>query len=38
MQCKPVTSPPSGEKWNFELKFEGYRCVAVKRGREVTLF
>ncbi len=32
MQCKPVTALPSGEK------FDGYRCVAVKVGQEVTLF
>jgi bifunctional non-homologous end joining protein LigD len=38
MQCKPVTSLPSGEKWTFEIKFDGYRCIAVKRAREVTLF
>ena len=38
MQCKPVTALPAGEKWTFELKFDGYRCIAVKRGHMVTLF
>jgi ATP-dependent DNA ligase len=38
MQCKPVTALPSDEKWTFEIKFDGYRCIAVTRGREVTLF
>ena len=37
MQCKPVTALPSKEKWTFEIKFEGYRCIALKRGSEVTL-
>ena len=32
MQCKPVTSLPAGEKWTFEIKFDSYRCIAVKRG------
>jgi DNA ligase D-like protein (predicted ligase) len=38
MQCKPVTALPTDEKWTFEIKFDGYRCIALKRGREVTLF
>ena len=38
MQCKPVTALPAGENWTFEIKFDGYRCIVVKRGREVTLF
>ena len=29
---------PAGEKWTFEIKFDGYRCIVVKRAREVTLF
>ena len=33
MQCKPVTALPADEKWTFEIKFDGYRCIAVKRGR-----
>jgi bifunctional non-homologous end joining protein LigD len=38
MQCKAVTALPAGEKWAFEIKLDGYRCIAVKRGREITLF
>ena len=28
---------PAGEKWTFEIKVDGCRCIAVKHGREVTL-
>ena len=38
MQCNPVSTLPSAENWTFEIKFDGYRCIVVKRGREVTLF
>ena len=38
MQCKPVTALPAGKKRTFEIKLDGYRCIAVKRESEVTLF
>ena len=38
MQCKSVTALPAGETWAFEVKLDGYRCIAVKRGTDVTLF
>ena len=38
MQCKPIASLPTGEKWTFEIKFDGYRCIVVKRGSQVTLY
>ena len=25
MQCKPVSELPLGEKWTYEIKFDGYR-------------
>jgi hypothetical protein len=33
-----VAALPADENWTFEIKFDGYRCIAVKRGREVTVF
>jgi hypothetical protein len=38
MQCKPVTALPAGERWTFEIKFDGYRCIATKHISEITLF
>jgi ATP-dependent DNA ligase len=38
MQCKPVTALRADENWTFEIKFDGYRCMTVKRRSEVTLF
>ena len=34
----PVLALLTDGKWTFEIKFDGYRCIAVKRGREITLF
>ena len=38
MQCKPVTALPAGETCTFEVKLDGYRCIAVKLAKAVTLF
>ncbi len=33
MQCKLVDTLPSGDGWEFEAKFDGYRAVVVKSDR-----
>jgi len=37
MKAKLVETPPSGEDWSYELKFDGYRALALKSGDAVEL-
>jgi bifunctional non-homologous end joining protein LigD len=38
MKARPMKSPPSGEDWLYELKFDGYRFLGSKAGTEVRLW
>jgi ATP-dependent DNA ligase len=38
MEAKLVSDLPSGEGWQFEPKWDGFRCLAIKDQGEVRLF
>jgi ATP-dependent DNA ligase len=37
MEAKPVDAPPSGDEWQYEPKWDGFRCIAVRDGSVVRL-
>jgi ATP-dependent DNA ligase len=38
MECLSVPRLPESSQWLWEIKLDGYRALAVKSGRDVTLF
>jgi ATP-dependent DNA ligase len=38
MECLEVDKIPEGEQWQYELKLDGYRAIAIKQHSDVQLF
>jgi bifunctional non-homologous end joining protein LigD len=38
MDCLPVSKLPDGPEWTYEIKLDGYRLEAVRKGRMTTLY
>jgi ATP-dependent DNA ligase len=38
MECTPVARIPEGGEWQYELKLDGYRAIAVKQDGTAGLF
>ncbi|MDB5391418.1 MAG: dependent ligase [Planctomycetaceae bacterium] len=37
MEARPVSDPPLGSEWQYEPKWDGFRCLIFKDGDEVAL-
>src|SRR3954447_20205731 len=37
MEARPVPELPSGDKWRYEPKWDGFRCLAYREGENVSL-
>lgn len=38
MRCRKVSQWPEDDGWSYEARFNGYRCLACKTGRKVSLW
>lgn len=38
MKAMAVTRPPEGRDWTYEVKLDGYRCIAIKDTTHITLW
>jgi bifunctional non-homologous end joining protein LigD len=38
MLARLVKNPPEGPQWSYELKLDGFRCLVVKKEKDVVLF
>jgi bifunctional non-homologous end joining protein LigD len=38
MYARPIQSLPEGQGWLYEIKFDGYRCLAGRDSSRVTLW
>ena len=38
MEAKLVADLPADDGWQFEPKWDGFRCIAIRRGEDVALF
>jgi len=37
MEAKPLDEIPSGDEWQYEPKWDGFRCLAFRNGKDVLL-